>query len=299
MGLLQSPRFLTDIEMISADLPSHRDGQRSTGQYVRAQPKILAEIIAYFQKVTRQPSPLELRNISIKQGASRMSDEPPPLETAEALYKDISDLLAKQPENERLLHHKVHASLHLLSLYVNNERLSEAEVIYEETSRLVEQHPDMEDLRAMMGEMAGMLSAYLGDAGQADKARGIYDNVKGHLARHPNDRRLLNAVLQVAFNLAVDYSVNSDDLPKLEAISRDAYELSTPYPNDAEIQAHKVRVASILSAEYAFGGNLEKAREIYRQIAATAESFPDDTNIRESQSSTAVALLAKLDELHG
>ena len=116
-----------------------------------------------------------------------LPDDQDAVPTAEELYADIVNLVRADPDNERLLGHQVHAASHLISLHAENKNFAGAINLYKEVFTLAERHAGYARLRETLGNIAVMLTAYLGDAGAETQAEIIYREIKALSEKHPDE----------------------------------------------------------------------------------------------------------------
>src|SRR5437763_1231995 len=90
------------------------------------------------------------------------------LQTAEALYNDVSQLAKTDPKNKRLLETQVHGATHLISLYARSRQFDRAESLFSEVTDILTKNPEQRFRDAKAG-VAVSLSAAYGNAGFVEK----------------------------------------------------------------------------------------------------------------------------------
>ena len=106
---------------------------------------------------------------------------------------------------------------------------------------------------------------------------------------------LERSLVEVAFNLSVDYSA-SESLEPLINIQKDIDEVCRKYPDHIRIQVEKVKITTNLIYRYGETGKIRLARSLYREIVALAKAHPLVNELQQAQAASAVALIAALDE---
>ena len=113
----------------------------------------------------------------------------------------------------------------------------------------------------------------------------------------PDEADLRNHQANIANNIAIDY-LREAQTDKVAAIYEEISALAEKYPAQMSIQRDRGRILVnrifYLTEET---DDLKTARELYRQLAALSEAQPQEPYLRRLQADSAVAIIAKIDEL--